>query len=71
MQAMRTIGVVDDDGLLKLQIPRSFGKRVEVIILPVEENHEFLSWELLKAQESMGFVKEVLGNPAEDVWNDL
>jgi hypothetical protein len=48
---------------------------VEVIILPADhtcdESLHSQSHEMMRLQEKSGFVQSVLGNEAEDVWNDL
>ena len=73
MQAIRAIKEVDKDGVVHVQLPPSFGRRVELIILPLsdEESQNAPAWELMKLQETSGFARDVLGNPAEDVWNEL
>jgi len=35
MQALRTITNVDENGFIKMSVPPKFGRKVEVIILPV------------------------------------
>jgi len=47
-------------------------KTTKVIVLFIDdeadENHAL---EMAKLQETTGFARDVLANPAEDVWNDL
>jgi hypothetical protein len=74
MEAIKTI--VDRNKIASLfNIPESYGEKVEVIILPAAPSgDEFLhsqSTEMMQLQEKSGFVQSVLGNEAEDVWNDL
>lgn len=48
-------------------------KPVQVVVLFMDDfssAHQRII-EMAKLQESTGFAKQVLGNPAEDVWNDL
>jgi hypothetical protein len=73
MQAMRTISNVDEDGIVRVRLPASFGKRVELIILSLTEGEaqDPAGWELMKLQETSGFAANVLANPGEDVWNDV
>jgi hypothetical protein len=35
MQALRSITNVDENGFIKMSVPPKFGRKVEVIILPV------------------------------------
>ena len=73
MQAIRTIKEADEDGIVHIQLPPSFGRRVELIILSLSEEEALgePGWELMKMQGSSGFARDVLGDPAEDIWNDL
>lgn len=57
-------------------IPESYGEEVEVIILPgnTQEGSEISrnkSVEMMRLQEKGGFVQTVLGDEAEDVWNEI
>jgi hypothetical protein len=74
MEAIKTI--VDRNKIASLfNIPENYGEKVEVIILPVDhtcdESLHSQSHEMMRLQEKSGFVQSVLGNEAEDVWNDL
>ena len=71
MQALKMRSVVDKNGFIKLEIPPNFGKHVEVIVFPAEEEVQSKSWYLMKGQEMTGFAREVLARPEEDVWNDV
>jgi hypothetical protein len=56
-------------------IPESYGEKVEVIILPgnnrESETIHNNSIEMMRLQEKSGFVETVLGDEAEDVWNEI
>ena len=40
MQAIRAVSEVDQDGMARVQVPPSFGRRVELIVLPAGESEE-------------------------------
>lgn len=70
MQAIREI--IDRGQLANVPIPAEFGNRLEIIILPAaaaEIPAESLA--VMQAFEQTGFAREVLADPAEDIWNDL
>lgn len=48
-------------------------KTAKVVVLFIEDEHtsDKHAMGLAKLQESTGFSKDVLGSPAEDVWNDI
>jgi hypothetical protein len=74
MEAIKTI--VDRQKIASLfDIPESYGQLVEVIILPADHSHDksmsFQSAQMMRLQENSGFVQAVLGDEAEDVWNDI
>jgi hypothetical protein len=56
-------------------IPESYGEKVKVIILPEDtpenETSHNNSIEMMRLQENSGFVQTVLGDEAEDVWNEV
>jgi hypothetical protein len=57
---------------LIIDLPINFtSPRVEIIILPLEEDISEESKDRLLAFEKTGFVQQVLADEAEDVWNDL
>ena len=64
---------VGEDHRIELRIPPEFGNRVRLIILPDDEpgQAEEEIQAMLKSQEETGFARAVLGDPAEEVWNDL
>lgn len=72
MISEQTLAVVGPGGNVSFQVARPQGARIRVIILdeeaddPVAENKA-----LARLQEHTGFAREVLANPAEDIWNDL
>ncbi|RLA93145.1 MAG: hypothetical protein DRG83_21410 [Deltaproteobacteria bacterium] len=72
MYAIRKIIKTDrGKATIDIDIPEYFGEEVEVIILPAREKEMFFSYYMAKYQEETGFVKEVLGNEKEDVWNEV
>jgi hypothetical protein len=73
MIVMRSIQTADESGVIHIKLPQNFGKKVELIVLPLSEagvGHDE-RWEMMRLQASSGFAQKVLSNPAEDVWNDL
>jgi len=64
---------VGKDRRIELRIPPEFGNRVRLIVLPDDEagQAEEEIQAMLKLQEETGFARAVLGDPAEEVWNDL
>lgn len=71
MHALKKVLKIEN-GKVTIDIPESFGKEVEVIILPViEEKNGNFSYYLMKHQEETGFVNKVLGSEREDVWNGV
>lgn len=70
MHAQRVVSTVDENGLVHVGTDQPKGTRVAVIVLPLEEElPTAVSVAVMQAQG--GFAREVLGNPAEDVWNEL
>lgn len=69
MQAFRVIENVADDGSITIKVPQSFGRRVEVIILPAssEKTEKHADFDPINS----GFCEKMLGAEEEDVWNDL
>jgi hypothetical protein len=74
MQAIRKI--MDRDTFATFEVPKEFGDKFEMIILPVEDdamsknkNIERQKW--MKHQEENGFSRHVLAQESEDVWNDI
>jgi len=57
---------------IEVDVPIEFGAQVKLIILP--DNGAEVSKEahvMMALEEKTGFAQSVLGDPAEDVWNDL
>lgn len=73
MQAFRIVQDVSDDGFIKVQVPASMGRRVEVILLPVEFVNTSAQGSVMAVapQENSGFCTQILAAKEEDVWNDL
>ena len=70
MQVIRTI-LKTEGGKVLIDLPDSFGEEVEVIILPVKDRNANFSYQMMKHQEETGFVKKVLGDEKEDVWDEI
>ena len=63
---------VGREGEVSLQVPRSPGTSIRVIVLDVEDPENLaIARAMARLQEQTGFVRDVLANPAEDIWNDL
>ena len=71
MQIVNQTMMVGEGGRVALQISRPVGAQVRVIVL--EESDPVLdeAMALARWQEQSGFARQVLADPAEDVWNDL
>jgi len=66
------IYTVDANHRIEVEVPADLGSKVKLILMP--ENDDGLnqnSFEMMALQEKTGFATSVLGDPAEDVWNDL
>jgi hypothetical protein len=70
-QIIRITHKVNMKGLLTLRIPEMRGMEVEAIILPRLRDVPPDALERARLQSQTGFATQVLGDPAEDVWNDL
>jgi len=70
MQGQRLVTTVGEDGFVRILTNQPKGARVEVVVVPLDE---ILPSPLsaVAPPAHVGFVNEVLGNAAEDVWNDL
>jgi len=72
LQALRLTKKVDSNGELKLNIPEYTNKKIELIILPADEESENNnSFEYMKLQEKNGFSQKILASKEEDIWNEL
>ena len=76
MHAITRIETVDERGFIHLQIEKPAGVKVRIIIEDIDSDPYQVttppeSLVLARMQEKSGFIKNVIGSPAEDVWNDL
>lgn len=71
MQVVRQI--VDRKSIKSVFVPEEFGDKVEIIILPLNEEKKMSaeSEAIIKIQEKTGFAAHVLADEKEDVWNEL
>lgn len=71
MQVVRKI--VDRKSIKAVVIPEEFGERVELIVLPLDDEKYITteSLSIMKLQEKSGFAAQVLADVNEDVWNEL
>ena len=70
MHAQRFVSTVGENGYVHIATDQPKGAQVEIIVMPLDEAlPDAQSTAAMQARG--GFVKEVLGNAAEDVWNDL
>ena len=71
MQAIRQI--VKRESIKAVYVPEEFGDNVEILVLPTPkvDNPQGDSTPLMKLQEQSGFVRDVLADSQEDVWNEL
>jgi len=70
MQAIRKI--VDVDAISSVvNIPEAFGKKVEMIVLPLFNDRELMSEDMMKLQQESGFIKAIFESKKEDVWNNV
>jgi len=59
MQAIREI--VSRDIFVNFNIPKEFGDEFEMILVPTKEQNIHYS----------GYLKEIINNKSEDVWNEV
>lgn len=71
MQARRFIETVGENGFVHLNVGKTVGTRVEIIVLELSDSISDEALVAAKLQETTGFAQDVLGNKNEDVWNDL
>ena len=76
MHAITRIETVDEKGYIHLQLEKAAGVKVRIIIEDMDSNSSQAlipseNLALARMQEQTGFVKNVIGSPAEDAWNDL
>ena len=76
MQTISRIETVDAQGYIHFQLEKAPGVKVRIIIEDIDNNSSketmpSESFVLARLHEQSGFVKNVIGSAAEDVWNDL
>lgn len=71
MNAIQQVVTVGEGGQVALRIAKPAGSRVRVWIVDDDEALPDDALELARLREQTGFARQVLANPAEDVWNDL
>ncbi|MCK5665642.1 MAG: hypothetical protein KAI17_19275 [Thiotrichaceae bacterium] len=66
-------GIYQDGQVILTESVSKISNSTKVVVLFIEENvsNQSQGLKLAKLQESTGFAKDILANPAEDVWNDL
>ena len=70
MQAIRDL--IDTEKLKHIMnIPETFGDKVEVIVLPFNKDEKSESYYLMKMQQHSGYIQALLNDPDEEVWDDL
>lgn len=76
MQTISHIETVDAQGYIHFQIEKAPGVKVRIIIADIDNNSSNVtipseSFALARLQAQSGFVKNVIGSAAENVWNEL
>jgi len=71
MKATQHVVTVSEGGRVALRVPQPVGTRVRVIVLDESDAVPDEAMALARGQEQSGFARQVLADPAEDVWNDL
>lgn len=71
MQIINQTMTVGEGGRVALHVSRPAGVRVRVIVLEESDAALDEAMALARWQEQSGFARQVLADPAEDVWNDL
>jgi hypothetical protein len=62
---------VGEGGNVTFQVASPAGARVRVLVLEASDEALDEVMALARLQEGSGFARQVLADPAEDVWNDL
>lgn len=70
-QAIRKTERIAPDGALTLYLPELGGADVEILIVPRAALMPPETYAAMWLQEQSGFARQVLADPAEDVWNDV
>ncbi len=64
--------IIDVDDIRSvINIPDTFGKKVEVVVLPLFNEQELMSEGMMKLQQESGFIKAIFESEKEDVWNNV
>ncbi|MCB1769757.1 MAG: hypothetical protein KDJ31_08695 [Candidatus Competibacteraceae bacterium] len=71
MNTIQQIVTVRKDGQVTLRVPWPAETRVRVIVLEESGTEQDEAIALACWQEQSGFARQVLADPAEDVWNAL
>jgi len=69
MQAIRKI-INADDIRAVVNIPETFGGKVEIVVLPLFDEQDLLSEDMMKIQQESGFIRAIFESDKEDVWNN-
>tara|TARA_Y100000590_G_C15161671_1_gene803804 strand:+ start:264 stop:479 length:216 start_codon:yes stop_codon:yes gene_type:complete len=62
---------VGEGGSVTFKVPRPVGTRIRVVVLEHSKNLKEETLTITKFQADTGFARNVLGNPSEDVWNEI
>ena len=75
MRGISQVVTLDQDGCLYLRVNRVPGTRIRVMVEDIDGAEETIEVTDLGAPISTvgqtAFIRDVLANPAEDVWNDV
>lgn len=71
MSVTERVLTVGEGGSVAFHVARPVGARVRVIVLEASDEALDEVTALARLQEGSGFARQVLANPAEDVWNDI
>ncbi len=62
---------LDEAGRIEFNLPEFSGQEVQIIISPIKQEPVVDAIQQADLLSHSGFAKTVLGDSAEDVWNDL
>ncbi|MCB1775854.1 MAG: hypothetical protein KDI50_00290 [Candidatus Competibacteraceae bacterium] len=71
MNVVQQIVTVRKDGQITLPVPQPAGTQVRVIVLEASDGEQDAAIARADWREPSGFIRHVLADPAEDVWNVL
>jgi hypothetical protein len=75
MTEISQVVTLDQDGCLHLRVNRAPGSRVRVMVEDIDGADETIEvtdlGALISTVGQTAFIRDVLANPAEDVWNDV